>query len=410
MLNNKVIQILLNNIYPISLYCRQIAGTVVILFLARFLSVYDYGIFTSYKAQAAFLLLFANLGYNEYVLVSSQKVIRDVQLKIGLFVINAISILLLIGICSMFVPLESKYIFILVLIRTFLDNTFFFLILPYFQAAKKFSIISLVNIFYSAMMILITIVSYIYHFSLAKFLWCNIALGIVNFIQVSFYAKVNYLLVITHIKELIKKIDKSIFAYVGVLLCSYLYSQIPSLYSSIFVTKEDAALYFSSFTIASIICLLIIAQVQKIIPELMKTSVSNIKNILKTNLFVMNSINIFIFILFIFAGKDILNLIYGQDYYSGGYIMLLILTFSNISIAVASIYGAYITASGNQKMKIKMQVEAILISLITLAVLDSLGIYAAAIAYFLSATHIGIRYTHRAKQLLKQQEILENKE
>ena len=401
---NKIINVLKNNIYPISLYCRQISGTVVLLFLARFLSVYDYGIFTSYKAQAAFLLLFANLGYNEYILVSSKKNIKDVQLKIGFFIINAFITMFLITVLSMFLNIESKYLFLLVLIRTFLDSTFFALMLPYFQAAKKFEIISSVNIFYSVVMIIITTVAYIFKFSLINFLWCNIILGIINFIQVSIFAKINYLLIIFHLKELIKHLDKSIFAYVGVLLCSYLYAQIPSLYISIYVNKEHAALYFSAFTISSIIMLLIVAQVQKILPELIKVSKEKIQKTIKKNMLIMNGINLVILLFFILFGKLLLSLIYGQEYYSNAYYILLLLTFSNISIATASIYGAYITASGNQQIKIKMQIEAIIICVLTLLLFHKFGIYSATLAYLLSATHIGIRYVIKTKQLLKVQD------
>ena len=118
-------QFLINQFYPISLYARQIAGTIVILFLGRYLSVYDYGLFSSYKTLATFWLLFANIGYNEYILVSSQNIIREVKLKISLFIINAILILLLISFFSTFCNLESNFLFILVLLRTFFDNIFY---------------------------------------------------------------------------------------------------------------------------------------------------------------------------------------------------------------------------------------------------------------------------------------------
>ena len=170
-MNNFILNLISKNLYPISLYCRQIAGTVILLFLARFLSVHDYGVFTSYKAQAAFWLLFANLGFNEYIIVSSQKNIRDVQLKIGLFILNAIGIVALVSLGTFCFHLESHYIFILVLIRTFFDGVFFSLALPYFQAAKKFEIISYVNMLYSIVLVLLTIVAFILKFSLIKFLW-----------------------------------------------------------------------------------------------------------------------------------------------------------------------------------------------------------------------------------------------
>lgn len=394
-----------SQLYLISLYARQIAGTIVILFLGRYLSVYDYGLFSSYKTLATFWLLFANIGYNEYILVSSQNIIREVKLKISLFIINAILILLLISFFSTFCNLESNFLFILVLLRTFFDNIFFAIILPYFQASKKFNIISYVNIFYSLAMILITLLSYKFNLSLTKFLILNIGLGLLNFIQVSSYARINYILAFKYLNKLVKMIDKSIFAYIGVVLCSYLYMQIPSLYTATFISKEEAALYFAAFTISSIISLLIIAQVQKMVPEMIKASIIKIKNIINTNLKFIIGLNLVIFIFFVFFGKYILTLLYSKEYYTNAYPLLLVLTLSNISIAIAAIYGAYITASGNQHMKIKMQIEAIFISVIILFLFHKYKIYAAAIAYFLSGLHIGIRYVLKAKKLLLKQKI-----
>lgn len=395
-------KILIEQLYPLSLYSRQIAGTFVLLFIARYLSVYDYGLFSSYKTIASFWLLFANIGYNEYILVSSQNIVKEVQLKIGLFIINAIFITLLIAAGSLLSYVESHLIFLLVLLRTFFDTTFFSIVLPYFQSANKFTIISYINIFYSIATIIIAIMSYIMNLSLITFLLLSIILGLFNFIQVSLYAKINYFLTIKHIKRLISKLDKSIFAYIGVVLCSYLYMQIPSLYSSSFIKKEEAALYFAAFTISTIISLLINAQVQKMVPEMINNSIEKIKIIMKNNMKFIMSINAIVFLFLLLFGKIILKLLYEKDYYINAYPLLLILTISNISIAIAAIYGTYITASGNQHIKIRMQIEAIIISILTLSLFHKYGIYAAAMAYFLSATHIAIRYVIKTKKMLKQ--------
>lgn len=407
-MKDKLVKILKEQFYPISLYSRQIAGTLVLLLITRMLSVYDYGLFKSYGAIVGFWLMFANLGYNEYIIVSSQNVVKDVRLKIGFFLLNAVFVACLIALGGIFSTLESKFIFILVLIRSFFDGTFFGIMLPYYQASRNFNLISKINIFYSVMTIIIAGVSYWLHFSLAKFLILGILLGLFNFVQCSFYAKIDYLLTIKHLKQLFKKIDKSVFAYSGVALCWYLYNQLPSVFASIYITKEEAALYFSAFAIASIIGLLLAAQVQKIVPEFINASVEKVNKVIKYNLKFILLINGAIFLFFMFFGKELLLLLYGKTYYMQAYPILLFLTFSNISIAIAAIYGAYITASGNQKMKIKMQVEAILITVLTLVLFHKFGIYAATLAYFLSATHIGIRYVIKTKQLLRLNNTKEN--
>jgi len=74
----------------------------------------------------------------------------------------------------------------------------------------------------------------------------------------------------------------------------------------------------------------------------------------------------------------------------------------NIGVAEAAVYGAYITASGNQKMKIPMQLEATVITILGLIILHKYGIYGASISYLLAATYIAFRYTLKTKQLLKQ--------
>ena len=73
----------------------------------------------------------------------------------------------------------------------------------------------------------------------------------------------------------------------------------------------------------------------------------------------------------------------------------------NIAVGEAAVYGAYITASGNQKKKIPMQLEASIITVLSLIAFHKHGIYGAALSYLLSATYIAIRYTITTKNLLK---------
>ena len=327
---NKVKNIISNNLYPISLYVRQIAGTLILFIIARYLSVYDFGLFSSYKNIATFCFMFANLGFADYILVSSKANTKEIKLKISLFLLNAIFIGILTILGSTFYHIDSHILFCLVVIRTFFDGTFFSLILPYFQATKTFNTIAKINIVYAICISTIAILSYIFKLSLYKFLLLNICLGLINFIQCSYFAKINYLLVFNHIKRFCQMVDKSIWAYVGVSIAAYLYSQLSSLYVSTYLRKEQAALYFSAFTIASVISLLIMAQVQKMMPELINNSIENIKLILKKNLKIMLIITSGLFVFMLLFGKILLLLLYGQNYYINAYPILLILMFGNI--------------------------------------------------------------------------------
>lgn len=400
----KIKALFFDQLYAISLYSRQIAGTIVLIFLTRILSVHDYGLMRSYGSIITFCLMFANLGFNEYILVSSQNVVKQVQLKIGLFLINAMFLATLIGIGGIFSPLESKLIFILMLLRTFFDVTFFAIILPYYQATRKFNLISGINIFYSIATIIIAIAAYIFKLSLAKFLFLGTLLGIFNFIQCSYFARINYFMVIKHIKELLLKIDKSVFAYSGVTLGFYLYNQLPSVYTSLFTTKEQAALFFAAFSVASIIGLLVSAQTQKMIPEMINVDVQKVKNIIKKNLIFVLSVTSIVFIFMIFLGKLFLQILYGKAYYMNAYPILLILTLANIFIAEGAIFGTYITASGNQKMKIPMMIETSVFTILGLICFRKYNIYGASFALLLAAIYAGTRFTLTSLNLLKKQE------
>ena len=392
-----------SQLYAISLYARQIAGTLVLFIIARYLSVYDFGLFSSYKNIAAFCFMFANLGFADYILVSSQANVKEVKLKISLFLLNAINIAILIALGSIFFNLESHLLFTLIIIRTFFDGTFFALILPYFQATKTFNTIAKINIFYAIGISIVAIISYVLKLSLLKFLILNIGLGLLNFIQCSYFAKINYLLVFNNLKRLCKKIDRGIFAYVGVTIAYFLYAQIPSLYVATYQPKEQVALYFSAFTIANIIGLLISAQVQKMVPEMIKTSIVETKEIIKNNLQFLMILTTLVFLFMVIFGKLLLQLLYGQTYYTNAYPILLILMFGNICIAEAAVYGAYITASGNQKQKIPMQLEATAITIISLFTLHKFGILGASISFLLAAIYTAFRYTTFTLKLIKEQ-------
>lgn len=404
---NVLKKFLTNNLYALSLYSRQIAGTIVLFIIARYLSVYDYGLFTSYKSIITFCFMFANMEYANYILVSSQANVKEVKLKISLFLVNAILIGFFIAFFSYFFKLENHLLFILIIIRTFFDSVFFGLILPYFQATKTFNTIAKINIVYSFCIALIAIISYIFKLSLIKFLLLNICLGVINFIQCSYFSKINYFLVINYIKRFIKMLDKSIFGYMGSTIADYLYAQTSSLYVATFLPKEQAALYFSANTIAMIVGLLSAAQTQKMLPDLIKSDIENVKKILKKNLIVVGSILFSVLLLILFFGKLILKLLYGQDYYTNAYPILVIYFLANIFIANGAIFGVYLTAINKQYIKIKLKIETTLVTILGLTLLHNFGVYGAVIALLISSIYVSIRFTTYSLKYIKNGECYE---
>lgn len=397
----KVKNSLNSQLYAISLYARQIAGTVVLLLITRLLTVQDYGLFRSYGTIAGFCFTFANLGYGDYILVSSKANVKQVKLKVSLFMLNAIGILMLTLLGSLLFKLDSRFIFFLVAIRTFFDGTFFALILPYFQASKRFNTIAIINIIYALGIILIAILSFLFKLSLTKFLILSIILGFINFIQCSYYINISYKTVLLRIKDFIKLLDKTLWHYIAVQVACILYLQIQPLFVATYLTKRDAAIYFSAFTIASIINLFIASLQQKLLPELINLKVQEVKQKIQRNIRLIYCAIMLIFLFFVLFGKFILVLFYGKEYYANGYLILLILTLSNLFTSTIWIYGSYITSSGNQKKKICFQSEAIIVAIITLFGLSRFGIYGAAVSYLITTIYLALRYWVYTNNLIK---------
>ena len=404
-MNNLIIKSLLQKfkeqLYPISLYSRQIVGTIVLFIIARYLPVYDYGLFSSYKNIAAFLLMFANLGFSDYILVSSKANVHEVKIKMAFFLINAISIVMAIIFLSLFCRIENHLLFSLIVLRTFFDGIFFALIIPYFQASKKFTTIAIINIIYSIGVAIIAIVSYLFKLSLLKFLILCIALGFVNFIQCTYYVKINYFNIIFKLNKVIAKLNKKIFDYIIVCIAGYMYVQFSSLYVAMLLSKEDVALYFSAYTIVTIISLIYGAQIQKMMPYIINTSVQDAKKVIKENTIIILSITIGIFIFLVFLGRYILKLIYGNEYYTNAYPVLLILAFGTIILAIGSMFGAYITASGHQRKKLPMQIQSFIVLIVSLFFLRQYGIYGAAWSYLITSLYASLLFTLYGIKLLK---------
>lgn len=397
----KIVQLLKQNLYTISIYLRQIAGTLILFIIARYLSIYDYGLFTSYKTISLFILIAANMGFESYILVSAKNNIEIIRKKVALFLFNALFIILITTFIIPITFLQNKLIFFLVFIRSFFDTTFFALILPYFQAKRDFKTISIINILYAFLITLLAIISYLFKFSLLKFLCLNITLGVFNFIQCLVISNINVLKNFNKDFNLEQYIDKSILSFILVNICYILYSQIPSIYISTILKKEQAALFFSAFTIANIVMLLINAQQQKIMPEFIDVKIKNSLTILKKEAFKIFIITSLIFLFFVCFGKLLLKILYFQDYYIKSYFILLILSLGNIFYGIGKIYITFMMAKQKTDDIWKLQIEAILVSIITLFIFHKTEIYAAAIAYFASTTYIGFRYMFKTRQILK---------
>lgn len=395
-LPNKIITIITNlikqNIYTFSLYFRRFAAAIVVFCLARYLLVSEYGLYSSYVNLSSMLLLFANFGFNEYILVSSKSNVKEVRLKLSFFLLLSNMIAFIILLISNCLPLIDKHIFSLVFLKCFLDGTFFALILTYYQSTKKFNTISIINCLYSIVLIFIIMFCYHYRLNLKNFLILSIIPGIINYIYSYITAKLSFTMVVKHLKAYFKMIDKQLLYYGLVMVTVFVYFQMPSLFVSTCLDKTSAGIYFAAFNIFSILLLISGAQVQQIMPDMIKAPANNIMKIVKENIISITAINVLLLIFFIFFGKWLLLLLYSKTEYLMSYPLLIIGAFGNIFMSAGGILACFMTAKGFQRKKLKYQLECLVIVTIIIYLLRSTGIYGATVAYCLISMYVFLRY------------------
>lgn len=375
--NNRLKNIFNNHLYTLSLYVRRIASAVVVFFLARFLTLHDYGLYSSYSNIASLCLLVTNMGFNEYILVSTKNKLQKIKLEVTFFLIFALIVISIILFFCPFIPLENTSIFSLVLLKVFFDNTFFALILPYFQSAKQFNTIAKINIFYGISIILIALISYYIKLQLQIFLILIVSLGIINFIQCSYFSKLKYTQIFTKYKIFLKLIDKSILYYISVATIVFIKGQLSSLYVSFVLPKEQTAIYFASWNIATILSLVSIAQIQQLCPELINKKYTQIQAIMHKNLKFIIFINLLILAFFTLFGKYVLLIIYGSWEYTRACPYLLVLTTCTLLSSIGMVFATYMTSQGYQKYKSKLQIEFLIFVSIVMLIFSRLGIWGA---------------------------------
>ena len=118
----------------------------------------------------------------------------------------------------------------------------------------------------------------------------------------------------------------------------------------------------------------------------------------------MLSVDFLFLLIFLLLGKSLILLVYSKEYYVNALPYVILLTLGNIAITFASVYGAYMTANGYQKIKLLTMASASFITILSIIICHNLGLYAAVIAYILSAGFMGITYYILGIILLKKQE------
>jgi O-antigen/teichoic acid export membrane protein len=380
-------------IYASSLFVRRCVAAVIAFFLARYLSVAEFGLYSSLVSISLILLVVANLGYNEYLLVISknnrEKVVNHI---IGFSFIGFIFLLLISAIIGLS-GYEHKFIFILILMKMFIDTKLSIVTFAYFQAENKFFEIGIINILYSIVVSLAIGWCYFNKISLEGFLALNVTAGII-FIFVQFlYMDIKIKNYFSDLVYFFRNLKKDIIYFALSFFTFDMYYLLPSFLAAVFLLKEQTALFFAAFNIAQIFVLIAQAQMHRMIPEFITLDKEKTAVIIKNNLLYLIIVNLLIFILFIFTGKSILQVVYSKSEYLSSFPLLMIFLAGNVFYALSIPFLSYVIAKGHQKKRIMLQLEFFAVSLVfVLLTFKFLDLYLISGLYAIMCGYVFVRY------------------
>lgn len=123
---------------------------------------------------------------------------------------------------------------------------------------------------------------------------------------------------------------------------------------------------------------------------------------MKKSALIIFYINLGIIIFLAIFGKQILVLLYGKEFYTNSYILLLLISAIMMISGVSGILGYFITARGFQKFKLKCQIEFIILSIISISIFFKYGIYALVCVFVLVQLYAIPRYGFFVYNKIKQ--------
>lgn len=388
--------------FTISNLLKRGANYLLMVFLARTLSVSLIGSYSAYINVIGVILLITNFGFSEYVLVNSgNEVLRKKNASIFLQISTLLFFIILL--VSFVIPLNDLRLAVLVLIKIFLETSIYNILLAYYQVEDKIKVMSITNIISGSSVIVISIIFYFHNYEIYTYLFF---INIIYLVIVTFHflkIKLNFLS-ITEIRSFLKTIFLDLKYYGIAMITIPVYMMAPTVIGSFLLKPEVLAQYQIAFSIANILLLVSVSLLQEGYVRFIACQHSILKltkELKKTGLKII-LINLFFLILFIVFGEELILLVYKKEEYLNAYYPLLILLFSNMIFMFASIAAVIMVILKLQKEKAKYHIEFIFISIFFGLLLTYIyGIYGLASSYIILYSYSTIRYVKKYIKIYK---------
>jgi O-antigen/teichoic acid export membrane protein len=375
-------------LYTISILLRRISNFILNIFIARLITLENFGEYSQYTILVTYLLLVTEFGYSEYILVKSKKE-NNLDFLLTNFTLVSFLTFILIGVILFF--FNNSLLLILVLIKVYLDAYLSKLILTYYQFKQNFTVYSILNIAYS-----FVILTFIFFLEYLNFTIVNIIMSVDVFLIISILlliVKSNINIKSINIKKLLPFLKKDFTYYAMSSITIPIYMQLPIFIMTFFVEKEEIAIFYLAFTISSVMLLISISINQQYLPKLLHEKNKSFYTQIKFPILLLILFNLFTFILFYFFGEAILSTILNKPEYieSNKYILLLMI--SNIFQSLSGLMALYLVSNDLMQNKFYIQLEFILLSLILgLILIINYELLGVALTYIILYFYALIRY------------------
>ncbi|MGY8938784.1 MAG: oligosaccharide flippase family protein [Flavobacteriales bacterium] len=378
------------------------ANYLLLVLLARSISISEIGIYSAYLNVLALLVLITNFGFSEFLLVNSE---NKNQLKVNTINFFQISLCIfaVLILLSVLIPLKDNILCVLVLIKIYFETTIYNILLAHHQVAKKLRVITIMNITIGLFVILTCILCYFFKENIYTYLISiNLVYGFTFFylfssIKIKFSPLKNVFI-------FIKKSFSNLKYYGLTMITVPIYMMAPTVIGSLLLEPEILAQYQAAFSIANILLLVSVSLLQEGYVKFVscKHNILELTKVLKKTGSKIILVNVFILVLFILFGKIILLTVYKQEAYLEAYYPLIILLFGNIIFMFAAIFSVTMVVLKLQKEKAKFHLEFILVSMFFGLLLTYIyGVYGLLSSYIILYSYSTIRYMFRFNEIYK---------
>lgn len=375
-------------LYTFSILLRRFSNFILNIFIARLVSVQDFGEYSQFTILATYMLLITEFGYNEYILVRSK---RDNNLDFLLTNFMFISLVTFIVVNILLLCFNQTLLLFFVLLKVYLDIYLSKLILSYYQFEQKFNTYSVLNIAYS-----ILIISFVLSLKYLNFSIENIILTIDLFLLLqitilSFKSSMN--LTFLNPKKILSHINKEFSFYAFSSITIPIYMLMPLFIMTFYVSKEEIAIFYLAYTVSSVMLLISMSINQQYLPKLIHNKNESFYRQIKYPILILAGFNFCAFFVFYFFGEFILTSILNKPEYieSNSYILLLMV--SNIFQSISGLIALYLISNNLMQKKLLIHIELIIVSFVlSIFIIQYYGITGVVWSYVLLYVYTFVRY------------------